>query len=46
MQPDTTQAILETTGEMLLKKGYGGLCFDAVADAAGVAKQTIYRRWP
>lgn len=31
---------------MLAEGGYGALNVDAVAERAGVAKTTVYRRWP
>lgn len=45
-RPDATDAILDAAGHLLLESGYAGLSVDAVAARAGVAKTTIYRRWP
>jgi AcrR family transcriptional regulator len=40
------RAILESTFRQLVDVGYAGLSVEAVAAAAGVAKTTIYRRYP
>ena len=39
------QAILNAAAELLEEKGYGGVCIEAIANRAGVGKQTIYRWW-
>jgi AcrR family transcriptional regulator len=39
-------AILAAAGEVLAEQGLPGFTVDAVAARAGVAKATIYRRWP
>jgi len=44
--PDIDQAILAATFRQLVEVGYGNLSVEAVAAVAGVAKTTIYRRYP
>jgi len=39
-------AIQAAVVELLDEAGYAGLTFEAVAARAGVAKTTVYRRWP
>ncbi|MFD8594167.1 TetR/AcrR family transcriptional regulator [Kitasatospora sp. NPDC059646] len=39
-------AILDATREALAELGWGGLTMGDVAQRAGVAKTTLYRRWP
>lgn len=40
------RAILAATREALAELGWGGLTMGHVASRAGVAKTTLYRRWP
>jgi hypothetical protein len=40
------EEILDVARAMLLEGGYRALTIDAVAERAGVAKTTVYRRWP
>lgn len=39
------QAVLDATRNLLLTEGYGELSVERVAEVAGVAKSTVYRRW-
>jgi AcrR family transcriptional regulator len=39
-------AIVDATAALLAEVGYEALTMDAVAQRAGVAKTTLYRRWP
>lgn len=43
---DTDRAILDATRSALAELGWGGLTMSHVAGRAGVAKTTLYRRWP
>ena len=40
------EEILATAIALLREQGYRALTLDAIAERAGVAKTTIYRRWP
>lgn len=40
------EEILAVARDVLSVGGYGALTIDAVAERAGVAKTTVYRRWP
>lgn len=39
------EAILDAAFRVLSERGYAGMAFEAVAEAAGSAKTTIYRWW-
>jgi AcrR family transcriptional regulator len=41
----TRDAILEAAFHVLAERGYAGMAFEVVAEAAGSAKTTIYRWW-
>jgi AcrR family transcriptional regulator len=40
------QRVLDAAWDLLVHGGYAGLSVDEVAERAGVAKTTLYRRWP
>lgn len=40
-----TQAIYDATLRLLADKGYAALAFNDIAEAAGVNRSTLYRRW-
>jgi AcrR family transcriptional regulator len=42
----TDEAIFAAAASLIRERGYGGFSMAAVADRAGVAKTTVYRRWP
>ncbi|MFD2083246.1 DNA-binding transcriptional regulator, AcrR family [Actinopolymorpha cephalotaxi] len=43
---EVDRRILAAARETVAAHGYAGLSIDAVAERAGVAKTTLYRRWP
>ncbi len=43
---EADEAILEATLELFAVHGYDGLSVETVAERAGVAKSTLYRRYP
>ncbi|MGW0200714.1 TetR/AcrR family transcriptional regulator [Nonomuraea sp. NPDC003201] len=43
---EVDERVLQAATELLLRRGYGGLTTDEVAERAGIAKTTLYRRWP
>src|SRR5437763_12609770 len=42
----TDQAIFAAAADLIRERAYDGFSMAAVADRAGVAKTTVYRRWP
>ncbi|UOE44118.1 TetR/AcrR family transcriptional regulator [Agromyces larvae] len=40
------RAILEAARDLLIADGYEQLTMQAIAERAGVGRQTVYRRWP
>jgi AcrR family transcriptional regulator len=43
---DADRAILRAASEILAERGLSGMSIEEVAARAGVAKTTVYRRWP
>ncbi|WP_433250539.1 TetR/AcrR family transcriptional regulator [Streptosporangium sp. CA-135522] len=43
--PGNDASILEAALDLLIERGAGGTSIEAVAQRAGVAKLTVYRRW-
>ncbi|GAA3544756.1 TetR/AcrR family transcriptional regulator [Nonomuraea rosea] len=43
---EVDESVLKAATELLLERGYTGLSPDEVAERAGIAKTTLYRRWP
>jgi len=46
LDPEVDRAILAAAGEILVRDGFQDLTLPRVAVAAGVAKSTVYRRYP
>src|SRR5437764_14466525 len=46
MRPKTQDRILAAAGEILRRDGYSCLTVERVAAESGLAKTTLYRRWP
>ena len=44
--PKTTRAILRAALELGEELGFDGLTIEGIAGRTGIAKTTIYRRWP
>ena len=44
--PDTDRAIIKAVADLMTEQGVRGTTINAVADRAGVARGTVYRRWP
>src|SRR5438105_8426544 len=42
----TTSRVLSAAGQILRRHGYARLTMERVAAESGVAKTTVYRRWP
>src|SRR5687768_10051709 len=41
-----SEKIIDVAGRLMLEHGYAGTSIEAVASAAGVAKRTLYHRFP
>src|SRR3954447_2362118 len=46
LDPEVDRAILSAAGEMFVRDGFQNMTLPGVAAAAGVAKTTVYRRYP
>ena len=46
LDPEVDRAILAAAGEIFVRDGFQNMTLPGVADAAGVAKTTVYRRYP
>src|SRR3954447_22158077 len=46
LDPEVDRAILSAAGEMFVRDGFQKMTLPGVAAAAGVAKTTVYRRYP
>ena len=46
LDPEVDRAILAAAGEMFVRDGFQNMTLPRVAAAAGVAKTTVYRRYP
>jgi len=44
--PDVDAAVLRSTQDLLVERGYAGMTVEAVARAARSGKAAVYRRWP
>src|SRR6266487_1312174 len=45
-QTKTRERVLSAAGQILRREGYSRLTMERVAAESGVAKTTLYRRWP
>ena len=46
LDPDVDRAILAAAGQIFIRDGFQNMTLPGVAAAAGVAKTTVYRRYP
>jgi AcrR family transcriptional regulator len=46
LDPEVDRAILAAAGEIFVREGFQNMTLPGVAAAAGVAKTTVYRRYP
>ncbi len=44
--PDVEAQVLSATRRLLAERGYRRTSIDAIAEASGISRPTIYRRWP
>jgi AcrR family transcriptional regulator len=46
VNPEATPALMQAARKLVSEHGYQAVSMQMIADAAGVGRQTVYRRWP
>jgi AcrR family transcriptional regulator len=46
VNPQATPALMQAARKLVSEHGYQAVSMQMIADAAGVGRQTVYRRWP